>query len=165
MASVRARVLTFAAVAAMLGAGVVATGCSTLGRAVFKQPVIRLQDVKVTGLGISGGSLDVVLDVENPNSFALDASRLTYRVLVDTVPFATGVADQRFVVDGKARQPVHIPINFTYAGVGQASRSLLATGSVNYTVSGDVTVSTPIGNHTIPYSQTGRFSTLSGSTR
>ena len=119
MASVRARVLTFAAMAAMLGAGVVATSCSTLGKAVFKQPVIKLQDVKVTGLGLSGGSLDVVLDVENPNSFALDASRLTYRVLVDTVPFATGVADQRFVVDGKARQPVHIPINFTYAGVGR----------------------------------------------
>jgi len=30
-------------------------------------------------------------------------------------------------------------------------------------VLGDVTVSTPLGNFTRPYDQTGRFSTLSGS--
>jgi hypothetical protein len=40
------------------------------------------------------------------------------------------------------------------------------TGSVNYTVKGDVTVGSPIGvNVTVPFSQTGRYSTLGGSSR
>ena len=86
-------------------------------------------------------------------------------MLVDTVPFASGTATQRFTVDGKQSQPVHIPISFTYAGVGQAARQLMNTGTVNYTVRGDVTVGTPVGSRTIPYSQTGRFSTLGGSSR
>jgi len=121
--------------------------------------------VKVTGVGLNGGALDVILNVENPNDYRLDATQLRYNVLVDTVPFASGTATQRFTVDGKQTQPVHIPISFTYAGVGQAARQLMNTGTVNYTVRGDVTVGTPVGSRTIPYSQTGRFSTLGGSSR
>ena|SRR6185503_10396322 len=150
---------------AMMVAGVSAAACSTLGRQAFREPVVTLQDVKVTGVGLSGGSLDVILNVENPNEFRLDATQLRYTVLIDSVQLANGTASQHFTVDGKQTTPIHIPINFTYAGVGQAGRQLLNTGSVNYTVRGDVTVGTPVGNFTIPYSQTGRYSTLSGNSR
>jgi LEA14-like dessication related protein len=139
--------------------------CSALGKAAFQQPVVTLADVKVTGVGLNGGSLDVVLNVQNPNDFRLDATQLRYNVLVDTVPFANGTTTQRFTVEGKKTQQVHIPINFTYSGVGQAGRQLMNTGSVNYTVRGDVTVGSPIGNYTIPFSQTGRYSTLGGVSR
>ncbi|HKO16371.1 MAG TPA: LEA type 2 family protein [Gemmatimonadaceae bacterium] len=157
----RMLMLSVAAGAVALGAG----ACSSLGRQMFKQPVVNLQDVKVTGLGLNGGSLDVILGVQNPNDFRLDARRLTYRVLMDTVTLATGATDQPFTVDSKNTQQVHIPINFTYAGLGQAGRSILNNGTVNYTVSGDVTVGSPVGNFTIPFSQTGRYSTLGGSSR
>ena len=60
---------------------------------------------------------------------------------------------------------VTLPLSFTYAGVGEAGRQLMNTGSVNYRVLGDVTVATPLGNFTRPYDQTGRFSTLSGRAR
>ena len=49
--------------------------------------------------------------------------------------------------------------------IGEAGRQLINTGTVNYRVLGDVTVSTPLGNFTRPYDQTGRFSTLSGRAR
>jgi LEA14-like dessication related protein len=152
--------------AAMVGGtGLAAAGCATLGRQAFREPVVTLQDVKVTGVGLNGGSLDVILSVQNPNDFRLDATQLRYAVLVDSIPFANGVTTQHFTVDGKQTTPVHIPINFTYAGIGQAGRALLNTGSVNYTVRGDVTVGTPVGNFTIPYSQTGRYSTLGGNSK
>ena len=140
-------------------------GCSALGKQALKDPVVTLADVKVTGVGLNGGALDVVLNVQNPNDFRLDATQLKYQVLVDTVPFANGITTQRFTVEGKRSQQVHIPINFTYAGVGQAGRQLMNTGSVNYTVKGDVTVGSPIGNLTVPFSQTGRYSTLGGYSR
>ena len=57
---------------------------------------------------------------------------------------------------------VTLPLAFTYAGIGEAGRQLMNTGSVNYRVTGDVTVGTPLGNFTRPYDQTGRFSTFSG---
>jgi len=144
----------------------VAAGCNTLGKQAFRDPVVTLADVKVTGVGLNGGSLDVVLNVQNPNDFRLDATQLRYNVLVDTVPFANGITTQRFTVEGKKNQQIHIPINFTYGGVGAAGRQLMNTGSGNYTVKGDVTVGSPIGvNVTVPFSQTGRYSTLGGSSR
>jgi LEA14-like dessication related protein len=139
--------------------------CATLGKAAFKEPVVHFQDARVTGLGITGGSLELKLSVYNPNGFRLDGTRLTYNVLVDSVTFGTGALAQQFTVQEKDSTIVTLPLQFTYAGIGQAGRQLMNTGAVTYRVVGDVTVGTPLGNFTRPYDQTGRFSTLSGGSR
>src|SRR3954451_12839968 len=108
-------------------AAIAVAGCATLGKAALRDPIVTLQDVKVTGVGLNGGSLDVVLNVQNPNDFRLDATQMHYSVLVDTVPFANGTTTQQFTVEGKRSQQVHIPVNFTYSGVGQAGRQLMNT--------------------------------------
>lgn len=146
-------------------AAVGAYGCASVARNAFSEPVVTLRDVKLQGIGMTGGSFDVILSVYNPNGFRLDASQLRYNVFVDSVRFANGTMNQRFTVQEKDSTLVTVPINFTYAGVGEAGRQLLNTGSVNYRVAGDVTVATPVGNFTVPYDRTGRFSTLGGSNR
>ena len=141
-------------------------GCATLGAlGGFKQPVVNFKDLRVRGLGLTGGSLDAYLSVYNPNGFKLDGTRLTYNVLVDSVTFGSGALAQQFTVQEKDSTIVTLPLQFTYAGIGQAGRQLMNTGAVNYRVVGDVTVGTPLGNFTRPYDQTGRFSTLSGGSR
>ena len=142
--------------------GVAAAGCATLGKATFKEPIVHFQDAKVTGLGVTGGSVEVKLSLYNPNGFKLDGERLTYKVMVDSTTLGTGALADRFAVQEKDSTIVTLPLSFTYAGVGAAGRQLMNTGSVNYRVVGDVTVGTPLGNFTRPYDQTGRFSTFSG---
>ena len=137
-----------------------ATACASLGYAGFKEPVVTYKDAVITGLGVSGGSLEVVLNVYNPNSFRLDGTALTYRIAVDSVPFGNGTLSEQFVVQEGDSTQVKLPLTFTYAGVGQAGRQLIQMGSVQYTVSGEITVGTPIGNFTRPYSGKGRLSTL-----
>jgi LEA14-like dessication related protein len=137
-------------------------GCATIARQAFQEPVVSVRDVRLNGLGLTGGSVDVALNVYNPNGYRLDATRLTYRLLFDTVTFATGELTQQHTVQARDTLRVLIPVNFTYRGVGEAGRQILNTGAVNYRVSGDVTVGSPIGSFTIPYSSTGRFSTLGG---
>ena len=151
---------------AVTAAIAVTAGCSALGKQAFKQPVVHLQDVRVNGVGLTGGNLDVRLSVYNPNGFRLDATRLSYNVLVgDSVRFATGTVDSRFTVNSNDSSVVTIPVSFTYTGVGAAGRQLLNTGGVNYRVNGDVTVGTVIGNFAVPYSATGRFNALGGNSR
>jgi LEA14-like dessication related protein len=144
---------------------VASTGCSSLGRAVFEEPVVTFKDVRINGLGLAGGDLDIMLNVYNPNRFKLDATRLTYRLMVDSVQFGTGAIDQRFVVQEGDSTTVTLPLKFNYAGLGGAARQLLSSGSVNYRVMGDVTVNTPLGNFTRPYDRTGRFSSFGGTSR
>jgi LEA14-like dessication related protein len=134
--------------------------CATLGQATFREPVVTYRDAVVTGLGISGGSIDVVLSVYNPNSFRLDGTKLTYRLAVDSVPFGTGELNDRFSVQEGDSTTVRLPLSFTYAGVGQAGRQLIQTGSVQYTVTGEITVGTPLGSFTRPYSGRGRLTTI-----
>ena len=150
-------------VAALVGVG--AAGCATLGRGSFKEPIVHFQDARVTGLGITGGAVEVKLSLYNPNNFKLDGTRLTYKVMVDSVTFGTGLLNDRFTVQKNDSTIVTLPLSFTYAGVGEAGRQLINTGTVNYRVLGDVTVATPLGNFTRPYDQTGRFSSLSGRAR
>lgn len=140
-----------------------ASACASLGRAVFKEPVVEFRELKVNGLGLTGGSLDVVLSVYNPNNFKLDATRLTYNLMVDSVNFGSGAIDQKFAVQSGDSTLVRLPLTFTYAGIGAAGRQLLNTGTVNYRVMGDLTVGTPLGNFTRPYDRTGRYTALGGS--
>jgi LEA14-like dessication related protein len=144
----------------------VTAGCSALGRQAFQQPIVRLQDVRVNGMGLTGGNLDVKLSVYNPNGYRMDATRMSYNVVVgDSVKFATGTVDSRFTVNGNDSSVVTIPVNFTYAGIGAAGRQVLNTGGVNYRVNGDVTVGTVVGHFTVPYTSTGRFNALGGNQR
>ena len=154
----------------MLGAATAAmavvAGCSALGKQAFQQPVVHLQDVRVNGVGLTGGNLDVKLSVYNPNGYRMDATRMTYNVTVgDSVRFATGTVDSRFTVNSNDSTVVTVPVSFTYSGIGAAGRQLMNTGGVNYHVNGDVTVGTVVGNFTVPYSATGRFNALTGASR
>jgi LEA14-like dessication related protein len=139
-----------------------AAGCAALGRATFSEPIVRLKDVTVTGLGIQGGSVDVRLSIYNPNHFKLDALNMTYRVDIDSTQLGEGSLDNRFVVAAGDSSEVRLPVRFTYAGLGAAGQSLLRAGSVNYRVRGDFTVNTPLGNFTRPYDQKGNYNTVSG---
>jgi LEA14-like dessication related protein len=149
------------AVRAVLATMVAMAACSYLGRQAFKQPVVQLRDVRVRGIGITGGSLDVLLAVYNPNHYRLDATHLSYQVLLnsDSVTLADGNVDQHFTVPGDSMTVVTIPVNYKYAGIGAAERELVRSGAVNYHVRGDVTVGSTIGHYTVPYSSTGRFTT------
>jgi LEA14-like dessication related protein len=156
------RLLLGGAVAAL----VATAGCSMLGARNFQQPIVHLQDVRVNGLGLTGGNLDVKLSVYNPNGFKLDATSMTYNLFVgDSVQMAQGTLDNRFTVNSNDSSVVTIPVNFTYSGIGAAGRQLLNTGGVNYRVAGDVVIGTVVGNFTVPYSSTGRFNALGGTTR
>jgi len=146
----------------LIGAFAGLSACATLGLGGFKQPVVSFKDLRIAGVGLTGGSLDVFLNVYNPNAFKLDATRLTYKLMVGDQQLALGALDSRFTVQNGDSTTVRIPVDFTYSGIGDVAKQLMNTGTANYRVLGDVSVGTPIGNFTIPYDQTGRFSVFSG---
>jgi hypothetical protein len=45
-------------------------GCAGLGN-ILKEPDIRLNQVVVRSIGMDGGNLDLLVDVDNPNGFDL----------------------------------------------------------------------------------------------
>ena len=148
-------------VAAAAVVGGAAVGCATLARQAFVEPVVSLQNVRLNSIGLQGGNLDVVLNVYNPNQYRLDATQVNYRVLIgNNINLATGTITDRLTLTESDTTRLTIPVAFTFAGIGEAGRQLLNTGAVDYRVTGDVAVGTPVGSFTVPYSATGRFSAL-----
>ena len=158
----RGRAAVLVALVALVG---VAGACASLGQAVFERPVVNFRALRVNGLGLTGGALDVELAVYNPNSFDLRSTRFRYNLLMDTVRVADGTIETEQTFRSGDSTVVTIPVSFTYAGLGRAGAELIRSGTVNYRMLGDVTVSTPLGNFTLPYDQTRRFSPLRGTTR
>jgi len=151
----RKQIAAVAIAAVALGAG-----CKTVAQQVFNEPVVTFKDARIRGLGLEGGQVDVVLGVYNPNNYSINATRLTYKLMVDSVTFGTGTLDNGANMTRNDTTNITIPVEFRYNAVGNVARQLLATGTANYRIMGDVTLSTPLGNFTRPYNQTGRFSTF-----
>ena len=134
--------------------------CAALGRASFANPVVELKDVRITGIGLQGGNLDVILVVYNPNDFRLDASKVTYTLFVDTAQIAMGAVTKAVTFENLKKTEVTLPISFTTREMFGAAAALTRTGSVDYRVIGEVTVATPFGSFTRPYEGKGRFDSL-----
>src|SRR4051812_50021115 len=61
-------------------AAVTFSGCATLGRAGFKEPIVSFKDLRVRGLGLTGGRLGGDLTRFHPKGFLLGARPPTYNV-------------------------------------------------------------------------------------
>jgi LEA14-like dessication related protein len=139
----------------------VPAGCASL----FEAPEIRLQSVRLVGLGLTGGSLEAGVLVSNPNRYPLRSAQLSYDLELAAVgqtdevwsPLATGQLEREVEIPATDSVVVGIPIEFTWSGVGGAIRSLLERGTFDYRVSGALQLRSPI-RRSVPYRRTGTLS-------
>ncbi|MBX9927545.1 MAG: LEA type 2 family protein [Gemmatimonadaceae bacterium] len=137
-----------------------AAGCGRLARSAFQPPLVGLQDVVIKGLGTEGGSLDIILDVENKNDYRIDATRVTYTVYADSGRIASGEVNKLVTLPKKDRNVIVLPVTVTYKELLSAAGALMRRGGVDYRIVGEVTVATPFGKITRPYAGNGRFDSL-----
>ena len=146
------------AITSIVGALALAGACASLGRSVFATPTVALKNVRMKAVGIQGGSLDIILDVFNPNDYRLDATRLTYNLYVDdTLKIAFGEIKKTVTLEPHKQNEVVIPVNFSLQELVKASQVLSKTGGVDYKVTGEVTAATPAASFTRSYLGRGHF--------
>ena len=59
----------------LLALVLLSAACSGLGNN-FREPDIQLDHAVVRGVGLTGGNLDLVVKVKNPNNFTLQGTKL-----------------------------------------------------------------------------------------
>jgi LEA14-like dessication related protein len=120
--------------------------CATLRNALtFQQPQVDLQEINVTGLGLTGGTLDLVFDVYNPNEYRLRSTRLEVGLELAGTDFGEALIDKPLDLSPANHSRVIMPVRFTWAGVGAAARSLLESQELPYGLTGAVLLDTPLG--------------------
>ena len=134
-----------------------AAGCASLGRSVFATPTVELKDVKVRSIGLQGGTVDVILSVDNSNDYRLDATHLTYNLYVDTLKVFSGDLTRTVTLEPRKKTEVTVPVNFSVQELVRATQVLGKTGGVDYRVEGVVTAVTPGATFTRAYTGEGHF--------
>ena len=135
---------------------VTVSSCATLRNALtFAQPQIDLRQINVTSLGLSGGTMDLVFDVYNPNGYRLRSTRLEVGVELAGTDFGQALIDKPLDLSPQNHSQVVMPVRFTWAGVGAAARSLLESQQLPYGLSGAVLVETAIGDKRVELKSSG----------
>src|SRR5690606_26439245 len=97
---------------------------------VVEQPQVRLESVRMGGIGLRGGTLYAQVHVSNPNGFDLEARSLTYDLQVEHpdsagkwVSFSQGTVEEPVRVQSNGSTVIEVPIQFRYDDLGGAVRS------------------------------------------
>lgn len=141
--------------------GAACASSSGSGPEPMYRPEVSVQEVRLSGIGISGGSMNVDLELRNPNRFRIEAPVINYRVLVDTVLIGSGTYEGDFSLRGRRSTSIRIPVRFKYSDIGPTGRALLSSGTVEYRIVGDVTAGSSYGPVAGPYDRSGEFTTMS----
>ena len=133
-------------------AGVVAlltTGCAAVQSLRFEQPDFDLTSIRVDGLGLTGGSLTLLIDVDNPNSYDLRTGQSDMVIDFEGTRFGEAFLYGSTRFGSQAVTPIELPLSFGWAGVGAGARALLRRGAIGDTLSTRLTVDTPLGDRLI----------------
>jgi LEA14-like dessication related protein len=124
--------------------------CATLQQVLrFQEPSIQLQEIRVTALDLSGGALDLELDVLNPNDFALRTLRMELGIDLEQVHFGDALLESAIELPSQQHTLVTVPVRFEWAGVAAGARGLLTRQAIHYGLTGVATLGTPIGDRRV----------------
>ena len=135
--------------AARLIALVAFAACSTLGRLAFHEPELQLQEINVTGVGLTGGTFDLVFDVYNPNEYRIRSTRLEVGVDLEGTHFGDALLERPLDLSPTNHSRVVVPVRFQWTGVGAGAKALLTRRAVAYGLTGTVLLETPLGDQRV----------------
>lgn len=131
-------------------------GCAGSLGDIFRPPAVALNRVVLRGVGLTGGTLDLVLDVDNPNGFDLRGTRL--QLGFDVQDSHVGDIDwqEQFTVTRDSVTSLTLPLTFNWDGVAGAVRTALGYGDLPYKMKGQIQLDTPLGRKVVPFTHEGR---------
>src|SRR5256886_12445654 len=123
--------------------------CATLGKLYFQDPQIQLQEITVTSLGLSGGTMDLVFDVYSPNDYRIRSTRIEVGVDLESTHFGDAYLERPLDLSPTNHSRVVVPVRFEWVGVGAGARALLTKRALGYGLTGTVLLETPLGDQRV----------------
>ena len=151
----RRRALPIAAivVALLLTVG----GCVYLSELVGlgpRPPTVHLKTVELAHLSSGSVEMRLVFEVQNPNGFKIELSRVDYQMTIRERKIASGRFDQPVEIAGDSATPVKIPLKLDTAALLYVLKDYVRDPKgVVVRLKGDVEVKTSFGTWIIPVEQ------------
>ena len=146
---------------ALAAAAVTLSGCAAINTwSNLQSPQVEVAGIKLASIGLTSGTFDVTLRVNNPNSIDLNGTHLVATIDAKDQRFADIDLTQAFTLPKGMAVPVVVPVTIQWSGASGAVRQLIGAGAVPYKIGGRVTVDTPIGARGLDFSTSGTVSVV-----
>ncbi len=128
---------------------IVAAACATLRNLSFTEPDVTLQEIEIVGIGLTGGTFDLVFDVWNPNDYRIRSTRLEVGIDLEGTHFGDALLDRPLDLSPTNHSRVVVPVRFEWAGLGAGAKALVTKRAVGYALTGTVLLDTPLGEQRV----------------
>lgn len=145
----------------LAAAAVTLSGCAAINTwSNLQSPQVEVAGIKLSSIGLTSGTFDVTLRVNNPNSIDLNGTHLVATIDAKDQRFADIDLTQAFTLPKGMAVPIVVPVTIQWSGASGAVRQLIGAGAVPYKIGGRVTVDTPIGARGLDFSTSGTVSVV-----
>lgn len=128
---------------------------------IVRPPAVRVADLVLDSLTISGARLSLSVEVENPNGFAFALDSLSYSFAVNERIWFDGATDRRRTIAAHASEDVTASFTLSFTEFGRTVRDLLLGGdALDYSFSAEARVDPDIDlipTVTLPFTRSGRI--------
>lgn len=132
----------------------VISGCTLL----VTKPAVTVKHIKIASMGSGGVDLDLILAVDNPNSFPITLTRYKYNLLVQDVPFVAGEEQRTIEFAKHASTELHVPVNVPVKNLLGILKQKTDPEKIPYTLDAEIEVKTSLLTKVFPVKSSGTFS-------
>jgi LEA14-like dessication related protein len=136
----------------LLTASLLLSGC--LGRMITR-PTVAIQEIRLTGLSLTGATLTFRVELENPNGFGITVTKFTYSIYLNDRPVATGETTEAVPIPRRSTTPVSLPLKTAFQDLEKSLNALIGSDTVEYRIEGSLGVRSFFGRWEFPYNRTG----------
>lgn len=130
----------------------------------FQRPTLRVADVRLAALGVSGGTVAVLVNITNPNRYALESGDFRYTLSMPQgaeedggwLTLAEGRHESNVTVPPGDSATVEFQVPFEMAPIRTALGRLLGSGELEYRFTGELQVTSP-RRMRVPFDRRGVF--------
>lgn len=139
-------------VSLLLGFAVATTmGCATMMG--LQEPKAQIKTVQIEKLQLDGGVLNLICEIENPNSMDLKIDRIEYQLSLNKKNLTSSALSEPTVLPAGKTTEVAIPVPFKYSDVFSGLGDLLNAKPVVYKVEGQA----KLGIISLPFEKSGEI--------
>jgi LEA14-like dessication related protein len=112
---------------------VAGSSCKTL-EAMFREPVVSLHSVDLTGINLTGVNLLCKVNVENPNPIDIPFPEIDWELFINTNSFLSGMVENKEAIKSRGTTVVNVPVSLTYAGLLNTLKSFKDRKDADYQI-------------------------------
>ena len=149
-----------ALVLAVLTALLTLAGCASLNQLLagaFQRPRLSFKRADLANASLSGATVNLVYDVENPNPVALSLAQVSYALFVEGKQVVSGTPPDGLRLKASGGSELVFPASVKFADLVPAVSTLFTKEQAAYKAQGSVGIKTPLGVLAFPLAHEGSF--------